>query len=191
MPRFAIMPMVLVEVAESDPLRYERRAKHHDIGEPYAIVDFGDTGQDFCLFYGEFSNDAIAVMQADTETFVLPVNLGNAVAGSRNAVRQRLEAINVPSGWVASTTTYREIAQRLVSIALFMQRVSGLSGSSVRLFTGRTLGTQLSDVPLAYRQAAQQAAASFGVDTQSLTGTSTVRDLLALINFDVRSYLSI
>ena len=106
----------------------------------------------------------------------VPLNLdANPTAGAVAQIQSLFESFNIPSGWVSTSLTYRQILKGLVGIVRLYQRFDGYLG---RLFgSGITLDTNVSDIPAGPRSKMAAAAQSLGCDTTGMS-TMTVRQAL-------------
>jgi len=116
--------------------------------------------------------------QNDVTSIIQYANLDNTVpANAVTAVRNGLEALNIPGNWVDSTDTWRFVMRIVMSCFQFQQRVHGMNGRSV-FREGVDLSRTWSSLPVGIRTDIQAAADSFGWDYSSLTGASTLREVL-------------
>lgn len=123
-----------------------------------------------------FSDDTAVVAQPDC--FALPFDLSvNLTTAQVTNVKNKLEAINVPAGWVTTGLTWIEVVRSVLGIFSFMQRLTAMLAAP--LFTGGvTLATTISQLPQAIVTALQDAATSFGLSTAGVTGATTLRAVL-------------
>ncbi len=140
-------------------------------------MDFGF--EPVMLVAGEMDAARDAAVTANADVAALPVNLDvNLTAAQVTAMQTKLEAVNIPAGWVSTALTWRQVIRTVVGMFQFAQRYNSVAGN-VRLFGGTVmLDTQFSALPLSLRQDLQTTAQSLGYDTSSLTATSTVRQIL-------------
>lgn len=134
--------------------------------EPWVIV-----GADLSV-----SDDNAVIAPADC--FALPFDLSvNLTAGQVTNVKAKLEAINVPAGWVTTSLKWIEVVRSVLGMFSFMQGLTAALGGP--LFTGTvTLATTISQLPQITVTALQDTAASFGLSTAGVTGTTTLRATL-------------
>lgn len=118
-------------------------------------------------------------LDGNPDVFGLPANLSQTMGsvGTRNTVRNRLEAVNIPGTWVQTSTTYLSVVKFIGAVCQFAQRYQGQTGGL--WFTGGvTLDSTFSSLPLSARNGLTSAAASFGFDTSGFTGASTLRAII-------------
>lgn len=149
--------------------------------EPWAVV-----GADLS------SADDVRVV-AMPDAFAVPFNLDALLAnGQVTAVKNKLEAINMPAGWVNTTLTWREVVRSVLGMCTFMQRFSAVNGGVSLFAAGVTLQTAFNALPTGIGDKILQAANSFvpPLDTTGLSGTVTVRQILksAADQFGDRTY---
>lgn len=117
---------------------------------------------------------------ADVSAF--PQNIDNQVGAALGTVQTQLESFNLPGDVVGAGTTYRTILRGIIAIFAVMQRYAGITGGQQLVFGADTnLDRTLGSIPLAVRNALQQACNELQFNTSSLTGASTIRDLLKLL----------
>lgn len=108
-----------------------------------------------------------------------PSNLDeNLTVTSANIISLKLEAKNIPSDWINTTFTYRQVLKRIIAIAQFLQRFNGIIGNTRLFSTGITLETRFNQLPVRVRNALVNTANDMGFDASSLTATSTLRTIL-------------
>lgn len=176
-----LLPMIIDSTNPDRPVR--RPAYIADImleNRERTIMPYGR--EDVCflaILWTQEENDSL-MTHADVNKVpdTLDAQLGGAGA---NAVKARLAELNIPDNWVQASDTWRDVVRVTMRIFQFSQRVAGLGHT--RLFPpGVTLNTQYKDLPQAYQQVLQDAAASFGWDTSGLTQNSTMRNILKTLS---------
>lgn len=145
-------------------------------GFSVSMIRFGDNPHGLVFSPCDAATDTSVSANVDVQR--LPDNLdANPGAGAVTAIQTFLENNNIPAGWVTTALTWRTIVRDVVSMFLFVQRYNGIGGPAV--FTGAvTLNSTFASLPLAVRVALQQAAAAQNFDTSSLSGASTLRQIL-------------
>jgi len=156
------------------------------INAPAYIVEAGgqiiraiDYGLDpFVLVLTDVTSTQNAVIAANTDVIVVPVNIdSNVSAAALTPTRNALETMGIPADWVTTAFTYRQILKIIGGLFYFAQRYYGLF--ELRLFRGGvTLNTTFSSLPLLERQRLIDCANSFNYDISSLSGASTIRQIL-------------
>lgn len=131
------------------------------------------------LLAGDASDAEHTLLSANADVLTAPLDLQSTPgAGAVTSMQTYLEGYNLPADWINTSLTYAQILKRISVMFQLAQRLNGILGN-VRLFVGGvTLSTTLAALPTDVRQALIAAAGSFGWDTSSLTGASTVREAL-------------
>lgn len=144
-------------------------------GGPWVGMPFGL--EPHILVSTDLSGEDHATIAAYSDVIVIPANLDNTIGTNRDAVVNALGTLNIPAGWVTSAMTYREVIKPVAAIFQFAQRLKG--HGNIRIFdTGITLSTKFNQLPAAVRTKLKGAAESMNFDTSSLSGTSTIRQIL-------------
>jgi len=176
MDRVYLMPTVGSGSSSQDP----RKPKYADLIDAVsgARWDMVDYGREPVMLVKATAIDASthATIAADAEVSALPLDLTQQIGANLGLVQTALEDRNIPgSNLVPASWTYRQLVRGVIIVFQFTQR---LDGQGVRLFTGGvTVGSQWSTVPTATQTALQDMAASFGFGL-TVTGTTTVRQIL-------------
>lgn len=137
-------------------------------------MDMGD--EPVCIVVADVGSDH-AAFAAETDVLALPSDLDQQVGAQLATVQNALESRNIPAGWVQGTHTYRQVIRVVAQAFQFMQRLQVVRPG--RLFTGgATLDTRFNQLPVAVRNALVAAATDLGYDTSTLSGTSTLRNIL-------------
>jgi hypothetical protein len=126
------------------------------------------------------SDDNLVVGEADA--FAVPFDLSvNLTSGQVTNVQNKLEAINVPAGWVDTSLTWVSVLRVVLGMFLLMQRYSGIHGTNGIFTGGVALSTTIAQLPAQVRADFQTAAQSFGLDTSSIVGGTTLRQALKIL----------
>lgn len=121
------------------------------------------------------------LLAAQTDVLQIPP-LDNAIPNNtaRNKVRSVLEGFNLPGTWVNTGMTYRTVLRVTLGTIQFLSRLT--FRLQRKIFDGSvTLDMTVSQIPLAARNQLQNAAGDLGLDYSSVTGTTTVREMLRLM----------
>lgn len=140
------------------------------------------------------SDDNLIVGKADA--FALPFDLAPTLTSQQvTAVQSKLEAINVPAGWVNTSLTWITVVRKVLGMFSFLQRFAGQyadeNGVAFDLFSGVvTLSTTFGSLPQAVQNAMTSAAISFGFSTTGLTSGTTLRVALKALadDFSAQQY---
>lgn len=109
-----------------------------------------------------------------SDTLRAPLNLTNTIGGALAAAQTALELTNMPADWMNAGMTWKEALRGIGTMCQFWQRIkeSNLFGG------GRTLATPWSALPTGIQTKMITAADSWGMSKGSLTGASTLRQIL-------------
>lgn len=112
----------------------------------------------------------------------LPDNLDQVIGAQLATVRAKLEAMNLPVE-IDSATTYRQVLRTIYAMLQFFNRFRSITKINVAVINGSTvtLDTTYASLPANVQKGLQDAAASLGLSTAGITGTSTVRQILKAI----------
>jgi hypothetical protein len=153
------------------------------VNEVWSSIDYGF--EPWFFIGGDLSSASDVILAAEPDVIALPFDLSpNLTAGQVNNVQTKLEAINVPSGWVNATLTWLDVVRTVLGIFSYLQRYgfiySTANGSiAPSLFVGGvTLNTQFGNLSQAVQDAMVAAAQSFNISTAGLTANTTLRAIL-------------
>jgi hypothetical protein len=172
--RLYLMPIIGAGV-KGDP----RRAAHWDTFTSNGIdVEMKDMGNEpVCMVGANVPDSVHAVLIAFSDVVALPLNLDSQIGAQLTQVQNALEALNIPSGWVASGNTYRQVIRIVFAIFFFMQKLQGITPTRL-MDTGITLNTRFNQLPQSMRTFLINTATALNFNTSSLSGTSTIRTIL-------------
>lgn len=178
MYRYYIVP----EIGGGDPINentpdsYRPKYIAAMVGVAWIAMKFGH--EPFRLVYCDLSTFDHNTLVLNADVVSLPADLDQIVPpGSVNNIQSKLEACSIPSGWVTSSMTYRQVLRKTCQIAQFYQRLRGLG--LARLLSGSiSLNTQFQSLPAGARQKLRDAADSFQFDRTGMTNTTTIRTIL-------------
>ena len=179
--RLYIVPIVGVGTKE-DPRRpkyFNGRDGIITEGQDWSAIDYGFepwmvVGADLST-----SDDNLVVGQSDA--FAVPFDLATQLTSQQvTSVQNKLEAINVPAGWVTTSFLWIEVVRIVLGMFLFMQRYVSTHGSM--LFTGgTTLSTRINQLTQGERDDLTSAATSLGLSTTGIIGSTTLRAALKIL----------
>lgn len=141
------------------------------------------------------ADDTIIVNEPDA--FALPFDLSPLLTAPQvTNVQAKLEAANIPSGWVNTSLTWTLVVRTVLGMFEFFQRYSGIYAKQTglvptSLFTGGvTLDSTFGSLPSANQNALTGSAQSFGISTAGLTASTTMRTILKAMadNFQNQVY---
>jgi hypothetical protein len=147
-----------------------------DLGVQWSMIDYGF--QPFCLVAANVSDAQDAALVLNSDVTKIPDNLDSNVAVT--ATQNALESLQIPANWINASNTYRQVLRIVWGMFNFFQRYSVISGTVNPLIDGITisLSTQFSSLPLKVRQDLIATAQDLNLDTSSLSGNSTLRQIL-------------
>ena len=142
----------------------------------FDLVDYGF--EPVCIFIAEVTAEQITILSNQADVLTVPVNLdSNLGAGAVTTVKNFLETLHIPAGWVSTSFTYRQILRIVSGLFRYMQALHGLH--PVKLFSGGvTLATQFQALSADVQTAMIAAAQTLGIDTSPLQPTTTLRSIL-------------
>lgn len=182
MIRYYFMP--LITLPEGRGAAYLSFPGNTGLDVPYTLCTYG--AEDICLAAADVSTAQHDSLVAHSDVMAAPQDIdNNPSAGAVISMQTFLENINIPSDWVSTSLTYREILRAVLVMFQLMQKFCGLQGG--KLFESATLSTQYNQLPIEKRQALQAMAAHFSLDTSGLSGTSTLRDFLQTLRSQLSS----
>ena len=139
--------------------------------ETYLLEDIG-------LIVADVSDTQHTLLSAQVDVLAVPP-LDNTIGSVavRNQVRNVLEAVNVPGLWVTVGMSYRQVVRVILGMWQFHNRLATIIQH--KIFDGSVnLEMTVTNIPLATRNQLQVAADGLGLDYSSVTGSTTVRQLL-------------
>lgn len=167
--RFYLIPLIVPaplldrEVKYMDALAIGPEC-HIDYGvHPVALVRIDVTAQQH------------SDLSANADVLSLPVNIdANLTAGAVTTTKTALETLNIPSGWVSTALTYRQVLSNVLRIFQLAKRIS--VGDLTKLVPdGFTLDNLVGDLPQGWRTALANKANAFGLDTSAVTLSTPLR----------------
>lgn len=158
--------------------------------DPTQVTSVMDYGFEPWMFVGAnlaFSDDTLVVGEPDA--YAIPFDLSQLPTSAQvTNVQAKLEAMNVPSGWVTTALTWLQIVRVILWVFGFVQLFGSIYADQnngalppVIFGGGRSLGTTYGALPLAMRTALASTAVTYGVDISSVTGATTLRQILQLV----------
>jgi len=193
--RLYIVP-VIGNGTRQDPRRPKYFADGSLAGQyPIAAVDYGFepwmvVGADMST-----SDDNFVVSQPDA--FALPFDLStNLTSQQVTNVQNKLEAINVPAGWVDTSDTWLIVVRIVLGLFEFIGRYSAIYANATGsiapsiFIAGRTLNSTFGSLPQAVQDAMIATAQSYNISTAGLTANTTLRVILKALadNFQDHQY---
>lgn len=192
--RLYIVPVIGVGTKQ-DPRRPKYFSDPAQIASSWSGIDYGF--EPWFIVGGNLttSEDNFVVGQADG--FALPFDLApNLTSQQVTAVKNKLDAIHVPSNWVNNTLSWVFVVRTVLGVFSFIQRYGVIyaeanSGSVAPLFrAGVSILTTFGSLPQAVQNAMIATAQSFNISTAGLTANTTLRTILKSMadNFQGQQY---
>lgn len=130
------------------------------------------------LLAHDISVENHTALAANGDVISVPENIDQSIsAGAINQVKGALDTLNIPSDWVTTAYTYRQILRMVAGLFQFAQRLHGLFGERV-LASGVTLESTIASLPAPVVLKLRAAAQSFGWDTSAIVGDWKLRRVL-------------
>lgn len=198
--RFFVMPMVLINAPGPThlpkylPWSYRTNdgetITHHQVTGPplepepllagisYHFVDQGI--EDVCLFTADLDAAQITLLDSKPDVDTIPANLDAQIAGALAQTKERMRLWKIPANWLDASTTWRELVRGIIAIFRIGQTLDG--AGQTRLWPpGVTLNSTIASLDPTYRSLLQQAIDAAGYDRSSITGGSTMEDLMEVL----------
>lgn len=180
--RFYIVPVIGTGATKQDA----RRPKYFADGTVTANWSGMDYGfQPWMIVNADLSVSDDNLIVSEPDAFAIPFDLAPTLnAGQVTAVKAKLEAINVPAGWITTSLTWLIVLRTVLSMFGFFQRFGAIyatdnNGTIINPFSGGvTLDSTFGSLSLAVRNALTKTALSFNLDTSGITAGSTLRQIL-------------
>ncbi len=99
----------------------------------------------------------------------------------RNAARTKLEAVSINTEWITGTDTLKDVLRQVVKLFSVAQVADGHGQANVMEFLKENLDVEVSAIPAARRQAIRDWLVSRGIDVSWITGSTTVRQVVAAL----------
>lgn len=129
------------------------------------------------------ADDALVVATADG--FALPRDLDQTLtAGQASAVQARLETAKIPAHWVSASLTWRQVLRTTIGMSLILQRLTAVN--TTNFFSVAVLDSAVSTLPVQVRTDLLAVATSLGLDTSSISGSTTIRQALRICGEQLR-----
>lgn len=177
--RFYLVPTI----GQGSPITDPRRPKYiNHVTTPtirWRAMHYGL--EPVSLLAADLTGGQHTALVANSDVVSIPTNIDATIsAGALTAVQTNLAALNIPSEWVTTAHTYRDVLRLVGKVFQVAQRLRGRFGH--RLFeSGITLTTTLSQLTQNQRDHLVAAADSFGIDTSQATGATTIRTCLRVL----------
>lgn len=151
----------------------------------YGLVGYG--GEPWVLVGADLSPADDATIVGEPDAFAFPFDLTPQLTAPQvTNVRAKLEAANLPGGWISTADTWAGVFRGVAGMCTFAQRFKGLyettnpgTGAAPSLFgAGVTLDTLFGAMPAAVQDAIIATANDQGIPTTGLTASTPLRAIL-------------
>lgn len=125
------------------------------------------------------SDDNLVVGQSDA--FAIPFDLSATLTGPQvTSVQNKLEAINLPAGWVTTALKWLDVVRIVLGMFSLMTKYYVIHGPNGLFAGGSTLSTAINALPAQVRTDFAAAANALGLNSSGITGATTVRAALKI-----------
>lgn len=133
---------------------------------------------DWYLVGADLSAGDHTAVAGEPDAMALPADLSATLtAGQVTTVQTRMEAANLPAGWVDTSVTWRQVMRVVCGMMQLTQRFRGKHRAGF-WGGGITLNSTVGDLSPTARQRLQEAAESMGLDVAGVTLATTLRAVL-------------
>jgi hypothetical protein len=151
---------------------------------PFSVTPYGLEDIGLCAVDTDTTSHQTLAAIGPPDVDVIPANLDNTIgAGALETTRTRMRSRGIPGAWLHVGSTWRELVRGILAIFAVGQRVAG-SGGTRLLPPGVTLDTTMDGLTadfLDYQTLLYSVMDDKGYDRSSITGASTLEDLLEVI----------
>lgn len=179
MPRqFFVLPTVLYD--EDGTLMW--MPKYHDThlaGVGWSMMRYGP--ERWAIIRVDSDQAVLDLLAAESDVLAVPQDIDSSPgAAAVTVIQAKYDAVNLPSGWINTSRTYRQMLRVTAGCFMLLQRYGGIIGDhSVPVFSdgGVKLSKKLSSLPVDVRTNIETAANQLGLDTSFLIGDDTLGDM--------------
>jgi hypothetical protein len=166
-----------------------------DVYKPKYFADGTVTGnwagtdyEDWYLLGADLSGAQDAILAGQADVTSLPLNLSATLtAGQVTATQTKLEAANLPAGWITTSYTWVQVVRIVCGIMHLVQRTRGKNDNASILGGGITLNSTVGDLAGPVRQRLQDAASEMGIDATDIALGTTLRVVLKNVGTQLQS----
>ena len=169
--KFYLIPIESVTVGETTmrgPKYFKWGGNPAGITCRWSMMDYGFVPSALLLAH-DISDIDHAALILNADVFAFPDNLDAPVVP--NSVTTFFAAINLPTDWLVSSTTYRELLRQVAGMMQFNQRYGGISGGH-SIFENATLSTRLRQMTVQEQAWFLATVDSFGYDSSTISTNS-------------------
>lgn len=174
--RWYLLPLETIDNRRG-PKYFKHRGNPSGLDVRWGMMDYGL--MPVALLWADVSNAEHTglIANSDVRHVVQHTNVDNQVGGGAvTAIRDGLEALDIPGNWVQATDTWRQVLRGVMGMFQFAQRVHGKFGVTL-LPDGYSLNTTWSELPQGARTILLETAQELGIDTGGATGATTLRQI--------------
>lgn len=181
--RIHLMPMTGTGSSHLDP-RIPKYKSEFGAFQWQGPVDYGS--QDACIIAIDTDAAVQTTLSAHADDTAVPANLDSSPsAAAVTTTQSALEALAIPAGWVNTSLTWRTIVRVVLGMFILNQRYWVISANQLgngrrSIFDNVSLSSTVSQIPAQARAWLDQAAASMNLDSSSITGATTIRQMLQI-----------
>ncbi len=178
--RIHLMPMTGTGSSRLDP-RVPKYVSEFGAFQ-WQLVDYGS--QDACLAAVDADATTHSTLSAHADVLTVPANLdANPGSGAVTTTQNALEGLSIPAGWVSTSLTWRTITRVVIGMFLLNQRYWVVAGNALgngrqSIFDDVNLSSTVSQIPAQKLNLLTEAANSLGLDSSTITGSTTIRQML-------------
>lgn len=179
--RFYLMPKAGTGT-ESDPYRMsyiDNANGTRAIVGPASGMDYGVMPT--FLVAADVTPAEHTAISAHADVVSVPAVLTNTVGANLATTQAALEGKNIPAEWITAGMTWKAVLLWLTRLFQFAQRYNGLFATAPFLDAQTNLDLPVNQVPQAARDRYAETAQSFGFNSALITGSMTIRQVLAQV----------
>lgn len=186
--RFYILPLDIV-IHSTDPYSASRTPKYlSSLTDIAPIIQCGWNStiyglNNVALIKADISTSQHTLLSSQTDVIAFPNNLDNpATQSAIDSVSPRLEVFNIPTSWINTSLTYRQILRRISRIFRVFRRLHERFDEKI-FDVGFDLDSQYKDFSSTAKLNLKEIALELGIDLTEYSNTTTVRQIVeALMN---------
>lgn len=174
--QYYLIPVQVVNETKRGPSYLKWRFNSEGLDVPWMCLDYGLIDMMICAVDAEQTDHDYLEGQADVYQF--PVNIeANPSPAELAELETILEVAYIPAAWLTPADTWRQTLRTISGMFLFMQRLTGITGSSP-LDWGVGLNTQFRNLDQVYQDAIVEAFDTLGYDSSTIKTNWTLRIIL-------------
>lgn len=176
---FPVQEVVQGETTYRGPKYLRWRFNEGGLDVPWNMMDYGLMPT--ALLVADVTPAQHALAASRPDIIIIPENIDQQIGSSAlSAVTDALELLHIPSEWVTSSHTYRDVMRKVGHLFQFSQRYHGRTAMKL-IDGGVTLDTKIIDLPTNVRVSLSETAQDLGYDVGPIQGGWTVRQALGYL----------